>query len=102
MNRALSFAATLLIVLIPAFAQDKDYPASGARLLKRTCKGCHDLNVVTSARKTDSQWEVTLNQMLSRGAKATDEEAEIIYNYLCDNFGVNQPSAPKAKQSRKP
>ena len=94
MNRFVMSASTLLAVLTSAFAQDRAYPTNGAQLLQRTCKGCHDVHVVTSARKTDRQWEVTLNQMLSRGAKATDEEAEIIFNYLCDNFGADRAFSP--------
>jgi len=87
--------AILAVVLaaVPVFAQRYVAPEVGRKLVERTCVGCHELSVVTSAHKSDPEWEVTLNQMLSNGAKATDDEAEIIYNYLCDNYGT-QPAAP--------
>jgi len=99
MKRVLLSAGMQLAVLTSAAGQDSARPTNGAQLLQRTCKGCHDLHVVTSARKTDSQWELTLNQMLSRGAKASDQEAEIIFNYLCDNFGVDRDAQPSPSKS---
>src|ERR1700760_624672 len=100
MNRVLACGVFFLLTAAAAFAQRYVPPEVGKRLVERTCVGCHQLSVVTSAHKSDAEWEVTLNQMLSNGAKATDDEAEIIYNYLCDNYGTEKPVLAKVNVNR--
>lgn len=88
----------LFFALLTGVASAQDLPeGKGRDLLNKHCKGCHVLTVVTSAHKTDGEWTVTLAQMLARGSGASDDEAEIIFNYLCDHFGKDAPPPATAK-----
>jgi competence ComEA-like helix-hairpin-helix protein len=52
-----------------------------------TCSQCHSLDVLTPKRQTQEEWAETVNQMQERGAQATDDQVELIVNYLAAHFG---------------
>jgi DNA uptake protein ComE-like DNA-binding protein len=63
------------------------------------CASCHELKVVTAKRMSRQRWELSVDQMVSRGATGTDEEIEQVVEYLATNFGpatVNINSANAA------
>ena len=66
----------------------------GRAAVQRTCSPCHSISRVTSHRLSRAGWENVLDNMISRGAKATPDEQEQIVRYLTANFGIGTP-APK-------
>lgn len=64
-------------------------PAGGERrLLEKTCGvGCHSTEVVTSQRLSPQKWTEMVQNMVARGAPATDEEVRIISAYLAKTLG---------------
>ena len=64
-------------------------PAGGAKaLLEKTCAtGCHSVEVVTSQRMNAKEWNAIVQNMVARGAKATDPEIHAIVDYLGKTFG---------------
>lgn len=67
-------------------------PASEARtLVQRTCgTGCHSIEVVTSQRHSASQWKETVQNMMARGARASDAEVDAIIAYLAKTLPSQQ------------
>ena len=71
--------AALLLAPLAGFAQ----PAAGAReAFLKVCGGCHSVETVTSQRRTRAQWQESINSMIARGAKGTDQEFSLILDYL--------------------
>jgi quinoprotein glucose dehydrogenase len=64
-------------------------PAGGARaLVQKTCgSGCHSIEVVTSQRMNEKEWNAIVGNMVSRGASASDAEAKVIVEYLVKTLG---------------
>jgi cytochrome c5 len=55
----------------------------GKGLILATCFQCHSSpSYVSGNRKTPAAWRRTVNDMISRGAQVTPQEAEIIIKYL--------------------
>lgn len=50
------------------------------------CVGCHALAAVTDARLPEELWVSTVDDMMARGAKGTDEEVETVIAYLARHF----------------
>lgn len=73
----------------------------GKALVERTCKSCHTLSVITARKRTEDQWVQVISAMLSRGAAATDDEAEIILAYLVKNFGKDVATDKSGDSSAK-
>lgn len=67
-----------------AFAQLPDGP--GKDTVVRVCGFCHDPSTAAAVRLTREGWQGTINDMVSRGAKGTDEELTQILDYLSTHF----------------
>ena len=62
-------------------------PGPGQAKVQLTCGPCHAITVVTSARKAEAEWELTLGAMTTRGARISDDDYDVILDYLIANFG---------------
>jgi quinoprotein glucose dehydrogenase len=64
-------------------------PPGGAKaLMEKTCgTACHSLDVVTSQRMKSEEWNAIVQNMIARGAQASDLEAKAIVEYLAKTFG---------------
>ena len=64
-------------------------PAGGAKVLaERTCgAGCHTMDVVTSQRMNEKEWHALIQNMVARGAKASDAEVDALAAYFATTFG---------------
>jgi hypothetical protein len=71
-------------------------PGSGQPSVQAACGPCHAVTVVTSARKSEAEWERTINAMITRGARVPDEDYDIILDYLVRNFSTRLPDAAAA------
>jgi glucose dehydrogenase len=64
-------------------------PAGGEKaLVEKTCgSGCHSIEVVTSQRMNQADWNAIVQSMVSRGAQASDAEVKVIVEYLAKTLG---------------
>jgi len=92
---AVAFVQTLSSQTLP------DGP--GKAVVERMCKGCHGLENVVRSRRTRDRWTEIVDDMVARGAKGTDSEADEVIEYLSTHFGadavqkvnVNKAGAPE-------
>jgi hypothetical protein len=59
----------------------------GKEVTERVCTPCHGLENVVRARMAKERWSAVVDDMVSRGATATDAEIDRIVDYLATNFG---------------
>src|SRR5713226_2064779 len=78
---AVAFAHTLPCQTLPE--------GPGKAVVERMCKGCHGLENVVRSRKTRDRWTEVVDDMVARGAKGTDSEADEVIDYLSTHFGVD-------------
>ena len=71
--------AVLLAVLLVALA------GAGEKELRRSCSGCHPLDVVRVQRLTRSEWDVELRKMEHMGAAIPGRAAML--DYLAARYG---------------
>jgi quinoprotein glucose dehydrogenase len=64
-------------------------PAGEAKaLVEKTCAaGCHSIEVVTSQRMNERDWNALVQSMVARGAQATEPEVKAIVEYLSRTLG---------------
>ena len=91
-------ALILLPLLFALPAQPQDLPeAKGKDLYEKICGACHGTDVVFKTRTTKEKWKNTVDEMASRGAEGTDEQLDVIIDYLAKCFGprvnVNKAAA---------
>ena len=88
-------AAALL--LAPAMSEAQQANAAHETFVK-VCGECHPVETVTGQRRSRAAWQESINAMVSRGAKGTDEELATILNYLSTQYGPATPTAPPPAQ----
>ena len=71
--------AALLLGPVVGMAQT---PAGAQPVFQKVCGACHTTETVTSQRRTRAQWQESINSMVARGAKGTEEEFALILDYL--------------------
>ena len=82
--------------IVWAQADSKPPDAAARALLDRVCSRCHDLDGIDRTRNYKEGWSKLVDDMISRGAEATDSEAEQIIDYLTRNFGRPKVNVNKA------
>ncbi len=72
----------------PATISTQVLPAGDNRnLVVRTCAGCHAIDIVVARQRTQDEWDMLISRMMDHGAKATDDEQQLIFEYLVTHFG---------------
>jgi cytochrome c5 len=60
----------------------------GKAIVLNVCTMCHDLKRIKLGRRSEGEWEETLNSMLNEGAPLSEEQFPLVHAYLTRNFGV--------------
>jgi competence ComEA-like helix-hairpin-helix protein len=77
-----------LAPLLVLAADNEDLPdGNGKETFVKMCSNCHALKRVTKTRYPKKFWESVVDDMVSRGAEGTEEDASIVISYLSRNFG---------------
>ncbi|MFZ5907109.1 MAG: hypothetical protein ACOYVJ_06825 [Nitrospirota bacterium] len=77
--KILFISLSLLLALSPVFVSGSDSPED---IIGRTCSSCHSPGIVYQARKSENEWENTINRMIRYGARLTQHERETIIHFL--------------------
>lgn len=73
---------------VGAFAPAVLPPGGAKALVDKTCgTGCHSVEVVTSQRKNAADWNAVVQNMVARGAQASDADVKAIVDYLGKTLG---------------
>jgi mono/diheme cytochrome c family protein len=81
--------AALLLAPATCVAQS---PGAARAAFQEVCGACHSVETVTSQRRTRAQWQDSINSMVARGAKGTDEQFALILDYLTTQYGPASPN----------
>ncbi len=57
-------------------------------LINTNCTVCHSTSRISAAEKDLAGWTTTVNRMLSKGAALTNDEANLVIQYLAEG---NEP-----------
>jgi mono/diheme cytochrome c family protein len=82
-----------------SFAQDQGPlpQGPGVDLVYAKCQQCHGINyTVNSAGLPDFLWADTIDLMIQLGMQVTEEEEQILYDYLTTYLGTEPPPEPAA------
>ena len=88
-----------LLWLLTFRAQDP-LPGGGPakKVVAAVCGACHDVDTAIGERRTKEGWKATVEAMVNRGARATDNEVNTVIEYLSRYFGVVNVNRATAKE----
>ena len=73
-----------LALVVSAQAQLPEGP--GRDVTERACKNCHEISKAVILRQDRGGWTNTIVKMLGLGMKASDDDLEIVLDYLTKHF----------------
>lgn len=81
--------ATLLCMAsaAAAFSLDPKSEDEGRKLVLEACTACHTLDRVKIQRLTRDEWRGEIAGMLSEGVPLTEDELDMVVDYLARHFG---------------
>lgn len=94
-----------LAALRLGLVQQQDAPlpdGKGKDLALKYCTTCHAANVWSRQHHTPDQWNSLVDQMVSKGLTAPDEDLATISDYLAANFGPLKKDAEPAPATPPP
>lgn len=80
----------VLLLLAPCAGRGELPPlpeGTGRDVVERSCSQCHSLETVLRSRLSRRQWAARIDEMVAKGAKLTDDEIDVVAEYLGTNFG---------------
>jgi len=83
-------------LMAPATAQTLP-DGQGKATLVRVCGGCHEAAIVSAKKMSRQEWSDVVDEMREKGANATDQEVEIILDYLTKFFGKDEKKTDRAR-----
>jgi mono/diheme cytochrome c family protein len=90
--------AVMFLVAAPVRAADDIPEGAGKEIVIKVCTACHGIIEFTSQKHTKPEWDEVVDNMAQRGARASDDEFDMIVAYLAKNFGKDTPSKEAPKQ----
>ncbi|HEY2014184.1 MAG TPA: helix-hairpin-helix domain-containing protein [Bryobacteraceae bacterium] len=57
---------------------------------EKICSQCHDLARSISLRQDREGWQNTMNKMATLGAKGSDQDFQLVVDYLAKNFAAEE------------
>jgi competence protein ComEA len=80
-----------LLLIAPARPDNDQFPEGpGKATFVKVCSQCHALDPIATLRYSKDQWKDLVDDMKGKGAEATDEEFNVIVEYLFKNFGKKE------------
>ena len=97
--KRLSLVVPFLISSFFQVAQAQDLPeGKGKDVLESVCGACHGTDLVAARRATKEGWSYIVDDMVSRGASATNEQITTIVDYLAKNLGQVNVNKGKSEE----
>jgi competence protein ComEA len=63
----------------------------GKAVFEKVCGNCHGVEVALSRRESKDGWNAIIDDMIQRGAEASDDEFGAVSDYLATNFSKSAP-----------
>ncbi len=87
-SKILGMVIILFALAVSGRAQLPEGP--GRDVTERTCKNCHEISKAVTLRQDRNGWTNTIVKMLGLGLKASDDDLEVVLDYLTDNFPAEE------------
>jgi competence ComEA-like helix-hairpin-helix protein len=86
--------ALILFLILPAFAQQKDFPDGQAKeYIGQICLMCHQPAMLLGQHRSEQDWKTTVARMATKGVPGTVEQFDAIAAYMAKNFGKTEDAS---------
>lgn len=87
LTRVPGLATRLILFLsVAAIARSQAQEETPKQTFQRVCIDCHGMEMVEGQHYSRDVWQETVDQMVRRGAKASDDDVQTIVDYLAATY----------------
>jgi mono/diheme cytochrome c family protein len=92
--RLVSLAA-ISTLTIGARAHAQDLPeGQGKALVQTACSQCHGIDVIVGQPRSREEWGEVVSRMVGNGAQLSDDDYNLVIEYLATHLGPANQNAP--------
>jgi mono/diheme cytochrome c family protein len=92
--RLVSLAA-ISTLTIGARAHAQDLPeGQGKALVQTACSQCHGVDVIVGQPRSREEWGEVVSRMVGNGAQLSDDDYNLVIEYLATHLGPASQNAP--------
>jgi len=92
MRNITSFLPVLFLLPASLLADPQQLPdGPGKATFEKVCGNCHGVEVALSRRESKDGWNAIIDDMIQRGAQASDDDFGAVSDYLSANFSKSVP-----------
>ncbi len=77
---------TVAVQTIEPTVDTQQSAGQGDQILQSVCTVCHSSDRIVNSLKTQTEWETTVNRMISHGAVLSDSDKAILLLYLSETY----------------
>lgn len=81
-----------------AHAEPDDPGGKGAEIVRAKCVSCHQMDMIRQQRLTSTGWQREVDKMIRWGAPLTDDERDLLVEYLTSTPDLNARGAEILRQ----
>lgn len=87
MKRLILTVPFLVYAMAPLASAQDLAEGKGKDTVETVCGACHGVDLIAGQRATKDGWGYIVDDMISRGASATNDQIQSIKDYLAKNYG---------------
>ena len=61
----------------------------GREIVYKRCQSCHQLDRIKGEKHSRNEWEQIIGRMIGNGLKISQEDKNIVLDYLATHFGIS-------------
>ncbi len=70
----------------------------GKAVVQTACAQCHSIDVITNQSRSREEWTDVVSRMIGNGAQLSDDDYNLVIEYLATHYGPSGPGAPGIQQ----
>jgi competence protein ComEA len=80
--------AAVLVLTAEASTRPQQDPKKLEQAFHRLCDDCHEPERIFESKRTRGDWESIIEKMIEKGATGTDQDFELVLQYLLSKSGM--------------
>ncbi len=95
LSRLVPLAAISMLTVFASARADELPDGKGKALVRTACSQCHSADLLLDQPRSREGWTDVVSQMVGNGAQLSDDDFNVVIDYLATNLGPASQNAPE-------
>ena len=94
LSRLVPLAAVSMLTIFASARADELPEGKGKALVRTACSQCHSVDVILGQPRSRGDWMDVVSRMVGNGEELSDDDFNLVIEYLATNLGPASQNAP--------